>query len=175
MVPASIVTSAEDWAGFSGSKTSDPLTFLKCPRTYVTIMCRARNIAAVGPSSNKHVPTSHTPLNRDAHFDLHAVSRRGGRRPSVVPPVVGQREHNRQRDEDAQCECRSEERACDPQQRDNQLNTETPHNVALLADCRLFRDVRMVRDEPHTCQRRRTSGEIGTINCERHRRESVAT
>src|SRR5206468_12958036 len=68
---------------------------------------------------------------------------------SVVPPVVGQREHNRQRDEDAQCECRSEERACDPQQRDHQLNTETPHNVASLADCRLFCDVSMVRDE-HT-------------------------
>ena len=92
---------------------------------------------------------------------------------SVVPPVVGQREHNRQRDEDAQCECRSEKRAGDPQQRDNQLNPETPHNVAPLADSRLFCNMRTVRDEPHTCQRGRTRGEIGTIHCERHRREGV--
>jgi len=55
------------------------------------------------------------------------------------------------------------------------LKPETAHNVASMAHCWLFCDVRMVRDEPHTCQRRRTSGEIGTINCERHRRESVTT
>jgi len=28
----------------------------------------------VRPGSNNHVPISHSPLNRDAHFDVHAVS-----------------------------------------------------------------------------------------------------
>src|SRR5713226_2996205 len=38
----------------SGSNSMLPLTFLKCPRTHVTIMWRARNSAAVCPGSKIH-------------------------------------------------------------------------------------------------------------------------
>src|SRR5262245_16932655 len=46
-----------------------PWTFLKWPRTWVTIMCRTRNSAAVCPGSNPHraMPTHlRTPLNTQA-------------------------------------------------------------------------------------------------------------
>src|SRR5882762_5223334 len=44
-------------------------------------------------------------LGNRRRADRALIHDRGGRRrQSVVPPVVGQREHNRQRDEDAQCE-----------------------------------------------------------------------
>src|SRR5262245_41381406 len=41
--------------GLSGSNSRDPCTSLKCPRTHDTIMCRARNSAAVCPGSNTHL------------------------------------------------------------------------------------------------------------------------
>src|ERR1700720_4796842 len=39
-------------SGVAGSNSSVPFTFLKCPRTCVTIMWRTENSAAVCPGSN---------------------------------------------------------------------------------------------------------------------------
>jgi hypothetical protein len=57
-----------------------PATITFAIKAYVTVMCRARNIAAL---QERERITG------------------GERRQSVLSPVVGQREHNRQRDEDA--------------------------------------------------------------------------
>src|SRR3954452_6611407 len=47
-----MTASADDRSGASGSNSRVPWTFLKWPRTHVTIMCRAQNSAAVWPGSN---------------------------------------------------------------------------------------------------------------------------
>lgn len=47
----SISTSTDERAGSSGSNSSVPRTFLKCPLTQVTIMCRTANSAEVCPGS----------------------------------------------------------------------------------------------------------------------------
>src|SRR5664279_2249257 len=52
---ASISTLTEEFFGFAGSNSSVPCTLLKCPRTQVTIMCRAQNSAAVCPGSKNHL------------------------------------------------------------------------------------------------------------------------
>src|SRR5262249_10958498 len=49
------VVSMDSCAGLSGSNCSEPYTSLKCPRTQETIMCRARNSAAVCPDSKTQV------------------------------------------------------------------------------------------------------------------------
>src|SRR5262249_20671955 len=50
-----IVASMDRWSGLSGSNSSEPCTSLKWPRTQDTIMCRARNSAAVWPGWKSQV------------------------------------------------------------------------------------------------------------------------
>src|SRR6266478_2898666 len=50
-----MITSTLAEAGSFSSKTRMPRTFLKWPRTYVTIMWRAQNSAEVCPGSRNHL------------------------------------------------------------------------------------------------------------------------
>src|SRR5437899_6318233 len=89
-----MTASTDAEAGFFSSKTRLPRTFLKWPRTYVTIMCRAQNSAAVCPGSKNHLAIGAPFLAALTHHRYHPAlpPDQGRARSFKYQPQIGSRE-----------------------------------------------------------------------------------
>src|SRR5882724_412696 len=90
----SMIASTDAEVGCFSSKTRLPRTFLKCPRTYVTIMWRAQNSAAVCPGSKNHLAIA-PPIGTGPEENAHRILPASTRGPGVqhqprVAELVGQ-------------------------------------------------------------------------------------